>query len=307
MKRITGIGAALCLAIGALLAAPAGAVDSSPNETARELAAAAEKPGDHPWNATIDQSWLPASGFREAGRATGGSLTLHETGVKVGRFHSVSPDLTLSTYLTYSLRSIDAPGTAALPDHLHTLSVGLAGDYRLTDTLALDFLVAPGLSGDFRQIGADDVRTQVGLLGRYDPTKKWSLMAGVIYLQGYRSVPVLPIAGAVYRPTEQWTIRLAAPRPGVIYTPDKVSSYFAVAEFTGSEYQVHDTALGAKIVNYRDFRVMAGLERLLFSAVRVALSAGYVFDRRFVFYDSARNDLTIDNGAVVRLGVSTAW
>jgi hypothetical protein len=232
---------------------------------------------------------------------------MQEAGVRLARYHTVSPRLTLATYLTYSLRSIDAPAGAMLPDNLHTLSIGLGGDYRLTNDLNLDFLVSPSLNSDFRQIGTDDIRTQVGLLGRYSVTKRLDLMAGLIYLQGFRSIPVLPFIGAVYRPDEQWTIRLAAPRPGVTYSPDKLSSYHVGAEFTGSEYQLHDATLGGRIINYRDFRAMAGMERVLFSAIRASIAGGYVFARRFVFYDSSRNDVTVDNCAFIKVGVSTAW
>ena len=301
MKRTVGIGTVMCLMITVLMATRAGAADSSPNETAQELATAAKR--DHPWSATLDQGWLPASTIHGAN----GAVSLYETGVKIARQHRLLPRLTISTHLAYSLRAIDAPTAARLPDSLHILSVGLAGDYRLTDDLALDFLVSPSLNSDFKRIGTDDVRTQVGLMGRYNATKRLTLIAGMIYLQGFRSIPVFPIIGAVYRPDEQWTIRLAAPRPGVTYSPDKRSSYFVGAEFTGSEYQVHDATVNARIVNYRDFRAMAGMERLLFSTIRVSITGGYAFDRRFVFYDSTRNDLTVDNGAYVKLGVSTGW
>lgn len=303
MKRTMGIGISVCLMIAAILATRAGAVDSSPNETAQELVAAAEDNVSHPWSATIDQSLLPASNIRTGN----GTVTMGETGVKLARLHVISPDLTLSSYLAYSLRSIDAPAGARLPDSLHTVAMGVGGDYRINNDLYLNFLVAPSLNSDFGEIGMNDVRAQAGLLGRYNVTKRLTLMAGLIYLQGFRSIPVLPIVGAIYRPDEEWTIRLAAPRPGVTYSPDKVSSYYVGAEFTGSEYQLHDAAIGAGIINYRDFRAVAGMERLLFSAIRVSITGGYVFDRRFVFYDSARKDVTVDNSAFVKLGVSTAW
>lgn len=77
-----------------------------------------------------------------------------------------------------------------------------------------------------------------------------------------------------YRPNEQWTLSLAAPRPGVTYSPNQASSYYISGEFAVTEYQLHDASIGAKIIIYRDFRTLAGAEYILFSAIKVNIAGG---------------------------------
>lgn len=292
-----------CLVVSALAATNAESADTSPNEAAKELMAAEEQPGRHPWNASVQTTWFPDSAIRN----TGGEIGMQEVEAKFGRSYQLSPAFNLSTDFAYSLRILDAPDSARLPEELHTVSVKWSGNYQVNKDTGLTFLVAPSLNGDFKVIGTDDIRMQIGLMGRYNMSAKLTLLAGLIYRQGFESLPVLPIIGAMYRPDEHWTLSLAAPRPGVTYSPDKTSSYYIGGEFASSEYQLHDASLGAKIISYRDYRALAGAEFLLFSAIKLNIAAGYAFDRKFVFYDGARDDVKVDDSPFARIGVSVVW
>lgn len=292
-----------CLILPIFIAPAAIAADSSANETAKELMAVAEPAGLHPWNASVDLTWLPDSNIRD----TGGRIGIEEVEAKFGRNFQFTPSLSLSAGIAYSLRNIDASAGARLPEALHRFSANLGGNYRIDKDIFLTLLVAPSLNGDFREIGTDDIRTRVGLMGRYNASAKLTLLAGIVYQQGYKSIPVIPIVGAIYRPDEKWTISLAAPRPGVAYSPNRTSSYYLGGEFAATEYQLHDPSLGAKIISYRDFRALAGAEYVLFSAVKVNFAGGYAFARRFVFHDGSRSDVDIDDGPFARVGVSLLW
>jgi hypothetical protein len=303
MSTCERIGMVLCLLVSAFFAAHAEAADNSAKETAQEMIDTAAGKESHPWNADINLTWLPDSGIRD----TGGKVGMQEVETKFGRSYKINSRLSLSTGLAYSLRDIDAPTNARLPEKLHTISIHMGGNYQINDNLFLDVMVAPGLNGDFKKIGADDIRTQIGFMGRYNMSEKLTLLAGLIYQQGYESFPVVPVVGAIYRPDEQWTISLAAPRPGVTYSPDKKSSYYIGGEFTGGEYQLHDPSLNAKIVEYRDFRALAGVEYTIFSAIKVGIAGGYAFGRKFVFHDGSRSDVNVDNNAFVRFSAGMVW
>ncbi len=292
-----------CLLIYAAFAAHAEAADSSSKETAKEMIDTAAGKERHPWNADINLTWLPDSGIRDMT----GKVSMREAEVNFGRSFEINSRLGLSAGLAYSLRDLDAPANARLPGALHTVSVNVGGNYRISDNLFLDVLIAPGLNGDFKRIGSDDVRTQFGFMGRYNISQKLTLLGGFVYQQGYKSYQVVPVAGFIYKPDEHWTIGLAAPRPGVTYSPNNRSSYYIGGEFTATEYQLHDSSLGAKVIEYRDFRAVAGAEHILFSAVRVGISGGYAFDRKFRFYDGSRNDVRVDGNAFVRVSAGVAW
>jgi hypothetical protein len=293
----------LCLIIFAFMATSAESADISANETTKEPMAAEEQATLHPWNSSVDLTWFPDSNIGK----TGGKISMQEVAAVFGRSYTLSPKFTFSTDIAYSLRKLDAPDSARLPDELHTLSVNFCGNYQLNKKTVITFLVTPGLNGDFKDIGADDLQTELGITGSYNMTTKLTLLAGLVYQQGYESFPVLPIIGAIYRPNEQWTLGLGAPRSGVTYSPNRTSSYYIGEEFGGSEYQLHDASLGAKKISYVDFRAVAGAEYILFSAIRVNIAGGYAIERKFKFYDGSRDDVNIANAPFARIGVSLVW
>ena len=164
----------------------------------------AERPQRSPWEASVETTWLPGSRVHDIG----GDLTMGE--VKVGfdgRF-SISPQFELSTGLHYSLREIDAPEAARLPESLHALSVNLGGEYRASDSLTLGIMVSPGLSSDFKSFATNDVRVPVSLHAKYQMSKALSLLGGIAYTGQNHSFPVLPVIGVLYLPSEKWAFAL---------------------------------------------------------------------------------------------------
>lgn len=283
------------------------AEEDSPNESARELMEPA--PGEQsrrPWEAAVDGVWLPKSESADAG----GKVGMSEAKLKFARTFALSERLSLTPEITYSQLQLSAPAAARLPEDLHTVSLGLRGDYRANPRLTYSALLAPGLAGDFRQIGADDLRVRLGFTARYTPSLQWTLLAGLIYQQGYHALPVFPIIGAVYRPDERWTVSLAAPLPGVSYRAGKDLKLYLGAEFFGGEYQLHEANLGAQVVRYRDFRGLGGAEFTVFGTLKGELATGYAFARKFNFYDvsdPSRSDIKVDAGIFVQAGLKMAW
>jgi hypothetical protein len=295
------------LAILAGNVSAARAEEDSANESALELIVPGPaEPARRPWDASLDGTWLPNSNSPDAG----GKVGMSELKLKLGRGYRITSRLDLTPEFSYSLLHLDAPGAARLPESLHTVSLGLRGDYRLSPKLSLSVLAAPGLSGDFLRIGGADIRARFGFSGRYNSSEKWTLLAGLIYQQGYRSLPVFPIIGAIYRPDDRWIFSLAAPRPGVTYLAGNGSRLYAGGEMFGGEFQLHEPALGARVIRYRDFRIVGGAQFPLGASFKADFSAGYAFSRRFVFYDileSNRPDIKVNAGPFVKAGLKAEW
>ena len=298
---------ALFLTLQVLSSSLCHAEEDSPNESAREMMTPV--PGgraQRPWQATVDGIWLPKSDSSDAG----GEIGISEAKIKLARSFRVSPQLSLTPDLTYSRLQVSAPFGARLPESLQTVSLGLRGDYRFSPKLSYSALIAPGLAGDFTEVGANDLRVRLGFTARYNPSEQWTLLAGLIYQQGYHTLRAFPIIGAVYRPDERWTISLAAPRPGVSYAPSKDLKFNLGGEFFGGEYQLHEARLGAQVVRYRDFRVVGGSEFTIFDGLKGELAAGYAFARKFEFYevfDATRRDIKVDSGLFCRAGLKLNW
>lgn len=304
MKSRTCVLLACCLLSLSILVTTAECADSSANEAAKELVAAPEDlAAAHPWHSSVNYAWLPDSHIR----SSGGDVAMKELEAVFGRNFGISSKFSLSTDLAYSNLDLERPASARLPEELHTLSLKLTGNYQWDKDLALNFLLSPSLNGDFKAIGSEDVRTQLGFLARYNSSAATTLIAGIIYQQGNETLPVLPVLGIIYHPSDQWLFSLAAPRPGITYSPNRNSSYYITGEFSGKEYQLHDPPIGAKKISYRDYRASAGAEYTLFQAIKLDIAGGYAFGRKFVFYDSIRDDLRIENGPYVKVGVSAGW
>jgi hypothetical protein len=133
----------------------------------------------------------------------------------------IDPKLDLSAGLRYSLRAIDAPDSANLPDALHALSLDLGAVYHADDRLTLGIRVSPGLGSDFRGFSGGDIRVPVALHAGFQASRTLSLAGGIAYTGLNHSYPVMLILGLVYIPSEQWIFALGFPRTGVMYKPDR--------------------------------------------------------------------------------------
>jgi hypothetical protein len=298
---------ALLLAIQLCCAPYCPAEEDSPSESARELMAPSPtEQSARPWEASLDGVWLPKCDSANAGGKVGMSLAR----LKLARSYRVSGRLSLTPELAYSQLQVSSPFSARLPESLHTLSLGLRGDYRASPKLSYSMLISPGLSSDFKEIGSDDIRVRLGFTGRYNTSERLTFLAGLIYQQGYHSLSFFPILGALFRPDDYWTISLAAPLMGVSYAPSRDLKLKLGGEFYGGEYQLHEARLGAEVVRYRDFRVLGGADFTLFDHLKGEFAAGYAFAREFTFYDvfaANRPDIKVDAGIFGRAGLKMEW
>ncbi|KAA0894313.1 hypothetical protein [Oryzomonas rubra] len=251
----------------------------------------------------VDTAWLPASRVR----STGGDVTMGEVKADVTRRFVATPQLGLSAGVNYSLREIDAPDSARLPDALHVLALNLGAEYHVNEALTLGLRISPSVASDFKAFTGSDIRVPVAAHAGFQVSRSLFLLGGIAYTGMNRSYPVLPVLGLVYTPVEQWTFALGFPRTGVIYRPDKGTELYAGAEFSGGEYQLHDAALGAGDVSYQDYRAVAGADIRVCSFAKLGIAGGYAFARKFVFYDSNRADMNLDGAPFGRVALKLAW
>lgn len=306
MRKVRFTAAVLSLFALLSSTAPAQAEEDTPKEAARELM---EAPPAYPhrksWDASLAGLWMP-----HANLAEGGSVGIQELKARLARSYPLFSRLNFTPDLSWSLMQISAPQQVRLPDTLHAVSAGLRADYRVNGTFSGSLLVAPGLAGDFTRIRGNDLSVRYGLTGRYQSSERLTLLAGFIYQQGYHSTPFFPILGFIYRPDQQWTISVAAPRPGVSYAVRQDLRLNLGLEFSGGEYQLHEERLGAKAVRYQDLRLIGGVDFGIGSSLKGELAGGYAFDRKFEFYDrfdAGRTDVRVADGPFLRAALKGEW
>ena len=296
---------AMCLCFLFIIGMSASALAQEINnvEEHEDVVSLAERVERPRWDASLVTDWLPASGIQ----GTGGDISMEEVKVGLGRRFTITPRLELSTGLRYSQQNIDAPQSALLPGTLQTVSLSLGGEYRTSEQLTLGLRVSPGLSSDFKSVTTSDVRVPVAFTAQYHVSKELTYLGGIAYTSGSHAFPVLPILGVLYEPSQRWTFAFGFPRTGVIFKPRKGLEFHLGAEREGGEYRLHDPSIGAEVISYRDFRGVAGVDVSLFSFLKLGVSGGYSFARRFVFYDGNRDDVRLDSAPLAKLEIKCAW
>lgn len=254
------------------------------------------------WAAFVRTAWLPGGRIQDSSE----DLKMLETQAGFAGKWILSPRLELATGLDYSLRHVDAPTAARLPESLHALSLSIGGEYRVTDYLAFNLKVSPGLSSDLKAVGMDDLRVKIALVSSYRVFQRLTLIGGIAYTEGNRELPIRPIIGASYQPSERWRLTAGFPRTAVIFAPYKGTEWYITGEFTTHEYHLHEASLGADNISYNDYRLVAGVDFPLSRSIKLGISAGYAFGRKFEFDDGNRDDVRLGSVPFGRIEVKFA-
>ena len=255
------------------------------------------------WDTQLSVGFLPSADFQ----GMPGDASIADYRLKITRQIRVDERLTLTVGGGYGLKHIDASSSAALPEDLHALFLEAGARYRINEKAFASLRLSPGLYSDFSEIGGDDLRMPVLALGGYSFNDRWSVTGGLIYRFGAHSSRFMPALGFSFQPDESWRFDIVAPRPTITYSASRRLQLFVAGDISSDEYEVHDRTIGARAVKYSDFKVLAGVGFLPIPAVKLSTSIGYAFDRRFVFYDSFRPDLRLDDAPFFRVSLDVGW
>lgn len=262
-----------------------------------------QRPQRPPWEATLSGTWLPDADIR----GSGDELEMREVKLGFTRRFDGNRRLEYSTGIAYTVRDLEAPASARLPDALHSVALQVGAEYRYSDRLTLGLRLSPGLSSDFEGIGSDDFRLPVSFQGKYRISSTLTTVTGLAYTGQSHSIPVLPVVGLTYLPSERWTFTFGFPRTAAVYKTAKGFECFLAGEFSGGEYGIHSSEVGAEVLRYKDYRALLGAEFPVLPGGRLAISAGYAFGREFSFYEDDRADLKLDNSPLARLEAKFQW
>ena len=104
------------------------------------------------------------------------------------------------------------------PPHISPNGFGAFLDFgvrpKFNDTFSLNALGRVGIFSDFKDVSSDAFRVQGRLEGIYAFSPQMDLQLGVIYA-GRARVKMLPTAGIVWRPDDDWILRLVFPNPKI--------------------------------------------------------------------------------------------
>ena len=142
--------------------------------------------------------------------------------------------------------------------------------------------ITPGFYGDFSRLDSNAFQLTGWLLGDWTLSHEWSLVGGLAYVRQLQS-HLLPIGGAIWRPSDDLRLDLIFPRPRVAWhwfeTPERDVWLYLAGIFGGGAWSVDGGAGSNVLVQYSDLRIALGAEIASFHGRLTTLEAGYVFSR----------------------------
>ena len=275
--------------------------------------ALADGPGSNYGGAYTTRFSYSAPADISRGTANLGEMDAVEVGLRYTALIRVSDTYAYNVGIDYERWGFSMAPGLAVPNTLQGVSLVLGNRWKFADKWTLALSARPGLYSDFEDISGDDFSVPVTVLVSYDLNPQWQFLFGVNFQSG-RDIPVLPAIGAVWKPTEQWTVSITLPRPNVTYAFDDKLAIFAGGELAGGAYTVGDkfgTRLGdptldGELLTYREIRAGAGVRYDVSKKLRLELEGGWVIDRRFIYHD---RDLQFngDGAPYVRIGLSGSY
>jgi hypothetical protein len=204
---------------------------------------------------------------------------------------------------------LDNASALDLPSELYGASVEFRHLRKFAGTpWAMDVATTIGYYSDFEVDSGDAVRVSGRGLAVYEGTPGTQWILGVVYLNR-AGASVLPVAGVIHKPSADTRWELIFPRPRLAWrtqgsVPTDEGWFYLGAEFGGGVWSITRPSTGTPdLLQYSDYRLMAGYERKRVGGLTRRFEVGYVFNRELEFNGGAP-DTSLDDSVFGRVGVS---
>ncbi len=229
----------------------------------------------------------------------------------IGNYFSYGHRVLLSGHLYLHLgidyNRFDFGSTAApVPDHLQSVAAVIGVDYMHDNDVGAFINVKPGFYTENNFDSASfDAPVTLGRIFVLQPDKLY-LFTGLnaSFLRG--QYPVIPLAGLIWMPNEQWKFLAILPEPRVIYSPSNKLDFWAGGQLTGGSFRTDrdNTIVPAKLngaeVDYSEYRVGGGFIYSPCDNVSIDVGGGYAIERKFDFH-RADIDYKADGAPYLRI------
>ena len=232
-------------------------------------------PGNCLSETTFCLSWL----------APGGTTSFGTTDVDLSRTWSWQPDAAAGPVTIapgVGLHLWDGPGTLDLPPRVYDVYLDFAWRCFDRERWGIAGGLTPGFYGDFARFDGDAFQLTGWVLGDWSVSDQWTLIGGLAYVRQLQS-HLLPIGGAIWRPSDDLRLDVIFPRPRVAWrwlqTPEEDVWLYLAGVFGGGAWSVDDGAGSGVLVQYSDLRLTMGAELASVRGRLATVEAGYVFSR----------------------------
>jgi hypothetical protein len=205
---------------------------------------------------------------------------------------------------------LDGPVAPDMPPRVYDAYTQFRSLGRINPRLGAELAVTLGAFGDFESGSGDPFRItgHGAVLWDWTPTAK--VVLGAAYINTYDS-DVIPIGGLIWNPSEDFTVEAVFPTPKIAHRvywqgacTDRVQDWlYAAGEWGNDTWDITRAAGFADEVNYRDWRLLVGLERKVLGGLSRRIEVGYVFSRR-LHYDTGPDTFDLSDTFLLRGGLT---
>jgi len=205
---------------------------------------------------------------------------------------------------------LHGPTSSDLPPRVYDAYAQFRWMHRLTPRLGIDLAVTPGVFSDFQQSTDEAIRIPGHGAAVWTWTPKLKLLLGAAYLDR-EDVSVLPIAGVIWQPHEDVKYELTFPRPRIArrvyfwgaHGEDVQDWIYVAGELGGGTWAIARASGANDVFNYRDYRLILGLQRRVLFGLDSRLEVAYIFGRK-IQYLSSTPDIYPSGTVMVRGGLT---
>ena len=222
----------------------------------------------------------------------------------------------------FQMHFVDGPTRTDLPERLYNARAEIRYKRQLSRPVWIEGAVAPGVYSDFDVASSDAFRIIVQGLGFFAFSYQTQAVIGLTYLDR-DDVEFLPVVGLIHSPNERTRLNLVFPAPKLSYRfrqdgQGELWGYLA-GEFGGGSWAIERPTRAfifppgrpgrrirvpprEDVANYKDWRIIVGVEHKTFDGRTLFVEAGLVFNRELE-YNSGVGDFDPDSTAMLRAGL----
>lgn len=199
---------------------------------------------------------------------------------------------------------LDGPIQTDMPARLFDFSLGYQLRHWIWPNVGLDTVVRVGAFGDFEGSVRNGVRFPGHAVAFFRMTRAYELLFGIDELDR-DDISLLPVFGAVWKPSNNLRIDAVFPRPSAAIRIGESDDWAYVRGYLGGgTWAIERTDLTDDNATYRDLRLALGVEIHDRDSIRSSFEVGYVFARELSFR-SGRGDF--DVGDVIMIGLNNSY
>ena len=221
-------------------------------------------------------------------------------------FPAPRPDAPLIVTPGFAVRYLDGPIAPDVPPRVYDAYLELRHLRKLREWLGIDLSVTTGAYSDFERYDDSAIRISGRAIGSFQWRDDLKLVLGIVYLDR-DDISMLPAAGLIWIPNDDWRMDLVFPRPRIArkmwidgWSEDWL---YLAAEFGGGSWQIERVGGATDQMTIRDYRILFGLERKSPLGRGRRIEIGYVFGRA-VEYAGGTPDVRPNPTAIIRAGVT---